>query len=189
MYLCRSEVPQFSKSFSLRSKTQQGGQPQSHGSLHSLSPGESHQRHASDSRPDRSPSTHSNQADMSASMANESGPGPLGLNVVYSPETERKVDIVFIHGLGGSSRWTWSKNKHPDLFWPLTFLPLESVLCRARILSFGYNANFRKSGNASTVVLDFAKELLFDLKFAKDERNEDLRMGSVSCQPSGTSRK
>ncbi|KAJ5553326.1 hypothetical protein N7494_002704 [Penicillium frequentans] len=116
---------------------------------------------------------------MSPSKKSEIGPGPMGLNVVYSPGTGRKVDIVFIHGLGGSSRWTWSKYKNPDLFWPLTFLPLESVLCQARILSFGYNANFLKSGNASTIILDFAKELLFDLKFAKNEQNEDLEMGDV----------
>lgn len=87
-----------------------------------------------------------------------------------------------MHGLGGASRWTWSKNKSPELFWRLTFLPLEPGLCLARILSFGYNANFRKSANASTVVLDFAKELLFDLKYANDEQKEDLNIGAVSYE-------
>ncbi|KAJ5177145.1 uncharacterized protein N7482_003022 [Penicillium canariense] len=105
--------------------------------------------------------------------------GPLGLNVVYTPENGHKADIVFVHGLGGSSRWTWSKSRNAELFWPLTFLPLEPDLCLARILSFGYNANFRKTGNASTVVLDFAKELLFDLKYAKDEEKKDLNIGAV----------
>ncbi|KAK7756561.1 hypothetical protein SLS62_001398 [Diatrype stigma] len=108
--------------------------------------------------------------------------GPLGLNVVYSPENGHKVDIVFIHGLGGTSQLTWSKYKKPELFWPLTFLPLEPDLCLARILSFGYNANFRKSGNISTSVLDFAKDLLFDLKYAKDEDKNDLNMGNAYMQ-------
>ncbi|GAW17446.1 hypothetical protein ANO14919_069030 [Xylariales sp. No.14919] len=109
----------------------------------------------------------------------ESEPGPLGLSVVYTPENGHKADIVFIHGLGGTSRLTWSKNKNPELFWPLTFLPLEPDLCLSRILTFGYNANFLKSGNLSTSVLDFAKGLLFDLKYAKDELKEDLNMGNV----------
>lgn len=61
----------------------------------------------------------------------------------------------------------------------MTFLPLEPDLCLARILSFGYNANFRRSGNISTSVLDFAKDLLFDLKYAKDKEKNDLNMGNV----------
>ncbi|KAF2435949.1 NACHT and WD domain protein [Tothia fuscella] len=107
------------------------------------------------------------------------GSGPLGLNVVYTPNNGHKADIVFIHGLGGSSRWTWSKSHKAELFWPLTFLPLEPDVCLARILSFGYNADFRKSGNLGTMVLDFAKRLLYDLKYAKDEQKEDLNMGKV----------
>ncbi|TGJ80510.1 hypothetical protein E0Z10_g8251 [Xylaria hypoxylon] len=109
----------------------------------------------------------------------ESEPGPLGLSVVYTPENGHKADIVFIHGLGGTSHLTWSKNKNPELFWPLKFLPLEPDLCLARILTFGYNANFLKSGNLSTSILDFAKSLLFDLKYSKDELKEDLNMGNV----------
>ncbi|KAI0112614.1 hypothetical protein F4776DRAFT_667191 [Hypoxylon sp. NC0597] len=105
--------------------------------------------------------------------------GPLGLTVVYTPPDTRKADIVFIHGLGGTSRWTWSKNKDPELFWPLKFLPLEPDIGLARILTFGYNANFRRAGNVSTSVLDFAKDLLFDMKYAKDDQKEDLNLGSV----------
>ncbi|KAI2466515.1 hypothetical protein F4781DRAFT_434287 [Annulohypoxylon bovei var. microspora] len=108
--------------------------------------------------------------------------GPLGLTVVYTPENVRKADIVFIHGLGGTSRWTWSKNKDPDLFWPSKFLPLEPDICLARILTFGYNANFRKAGSFSTSILDFAKDLLFDLKYAKDDQKDDLKMGSAYIQ-------
>lgn len=66
------------------------------------------------------------------------------------------------------------------MFWPLKFLPLEPDICQTRILTFGYNANFRAAGNVSTSVLDFAKDLLFDLKYAKDEQQGDLNMGNVS---------
>ncbi|KAI3394446.1 hypothetical protein diail_2696 [Diaporthe ilicicola] len=105
--------------------------------------------------------------------------GAFGLNVVYTPDHGHKADIVFVHGLGGTSRWTWSKNRDPELFWPLTFLALEPDLCLARILTFGYNATLKKGGHAGHSVLDFAKGLLFDLKYAMDEKKEDLQMGTV----------
>ena len=37
----------------------------------------------------------------------------------------------------------------------------------------------------SMSMLDFAKDLLFDLKYAKDEQKEDLKMGDVSQTTSG----
>ncbi|KAG8531039.1 uncharacterized protein KY384_004396 [Bacidia gigantensis] len=110
----------------------------------------------------------------------ESIHGRLGLNVIFCPKSSPTVDIVLIHGLGGTSRKTWSKNGDPDLFWPLKFLPLEPYICLGRIFTFGYNANFRAAGNVSTSILDFAKDLLFDLKFAKDSQKEDLNIGKRS---------
>ncbi|KAH0558952.1 hypothetical protein GP486_004423 [Trichoglossum hirsutum] len=113
-----------------------------------------------------------------------SSQGPLGLKVIHRPQGDRRVDIVFVHGLGGGSRMTWSKDRNPELFWPLKFLPLEPDISEARILTFGYNANFRPgSGKYKMSVLDFAKDLLYDLKYAKDEsvpELEDLRMGEAS---------
>ncbi|KAI2472267.1 hypothetical protein F4781DRAFT_428518 [Annulohypoxylon bovei var. microspora] len=106
---------------------------------------------------------------------------PLGLKVVHRPVGQRLVDIIFVHGLGGSSRMTWSHDRNPDFFWPLKFLPLEPDINEARILTFGYNADFRPgSGKNKMSVLDFAKDLLFDLKHAQDESTlelEDLGMG------------
>lgn len=100
--------------------------------------------------------------------------------MIYTPVDDPKVDIVFIHGLGGTSRWTWTKEKNEELFWPLKFLPLEPDICMARILTFGYNATSRKAGNVGTSILDFAQDLLSDLKNAKDEQLEDLDIGKVS---------
>ncbi|KAH8881349.1 hypothetical protein GQ53DRAFT_848361 [Thozetella sp. PMI_491] len=105
--------------------------------------------------------------------------GPLGLNVVYTPNNGHKADIVFVHGLGGTSRWTWSKNKNPELFWPLTFLALEADICLARTLTFGYNAAFHKSGDGKTSVLDFAENLLHDLKYSEDANGKSLNIGAV----------
>lgn len=114
-------------------------------------------------------------------MVDHSAPDPLGLKVLHSPPQDRNVDIIFVHGLGGSSRMTWSKNHDLDYFWPLKFLPLEPSIGDARIMTFGYNANFKPgSGRNIMSVLDFAKELLYDLKYATDESMpglEDLRLG------------
>ncbi|KAL4798331.1 hypothetical protein BDV19DRAFT_356859 [Aspergillus venezuelensis] len=125
-----------------------------------------------------SPSVQS-QPSTSSLKKSADGSNPLGLNVVYSPQHGHNADIVFVHGLGGTSRWTWSKNRDENLFWPQTFLPHEPDLCSTRILSFGYNAKFHKRGNASTAVLDFAKALLFDLKYALDEQSRNLNIGAV----------
>ncbi|SPO06728.1 uncharacterized protein DNG_09422 [Cephalotrichum gorgonifer] len=46
-------------------------------------------------------------------------------------------------------------------------------------MTFGYNATFQTTGNVTTSVLDFAKELLFDLKYAKDQNMDELDMGTV----------
>jgi len=125
--------------------------------------------------------TSSHDVGEQAPTHGDAGPGPLGLNVVYAPKTgKRKADIVFIHGLGGTSRFTWSKNKDPDLFWPLKFLPLDHDIGQARILSFGYNASFQRRGKGQVSISDFAKELLFDLKFATDKDQDGLEIGSVS---------
>ncbi|RDW86698.1 NACHT and WD domain protein [Aspergillus mulundensis] len=170
------------KKFSFRKKDSQRESSQRHASISPSPSNVPSQEQSVYDGASITPSHTTNQPNVLAARRDDHGPGPMGLNVVYSPGADRKADIIFIHGLGGSSRWTWSKYRNPDLFWPLTFLPLESDICRARILSFGYNANFLKSGNASTIVLDFAKELLFDLRFAKDEKNEDLEMGSAYMQ-------
>jgi hypothetical protein len=55
-------------------------------------------------------------------------------------------------------------------------------------LSFDYNTNFKpRSGKNKLSVLDFAKDLLFDFKYAQDEslaEMEDLGMGDVAIPPS-----
>ena len=183
---------QFQKPFSFRRKgSDEGRQPRFHRTTsQSHSPNsspsnvstptqEDHIR-STNSLPQSSAYVYSGKNSDHPRKDSDIDPGPLGLNIIYAPENSHKVDIVFIHGLGGTSRRTWSKNEDPELFWPLKFLPLEPDVCLARILTFGYNANFRTAGNVSTSVLDFAKDLLFDLKYAKDEQKKDLNIGNVS---------
>jgi len=102
---------------------------------------------------------------------------------VHRPTGPRRADVVFVHGLGGSSRRTWSYDHNPDLFWPGKFLPWEPDINEARILSFGYGANFHpRSGKNKVSILDFAKDLLFDLKHAQDESGPELvDLGMGEC--------
>jgi hypothetical protein len=107
----------------------------------------------------------------------------LGLDVIYQPTSTAPLDIIFVHGLGGASRKTWSKFQDPNLFWPQQWLPLEPEICTARVLSFGYNASFRAGSprNISNIA-DFAKDLLFWMKFGKDDNTEDLEIGRVGIK-------
>ena len=90
------------------------------------------------------------------------------------------MDIIFIHGLGGDSRKTWSRDHNPELFWPGLWLPLETELERTRIFTFGYNANFRPGEAKSAAnISDFAKELLFELRFGKAHDGESFGIGET----------
>jgi hypothetical protein len=71
------------------------------------------------------------------------------------------IDVIFVHGLGGSSRGTWT---HPKSgFWP-TWLQEKSGLENVRISTFGYDANWdiTKRSNALGIA-DFARKLLLAL--------------------------
>ncbi len=104
---------------------------------------------------------------------------PLGLNVVHAPLNSPTVDIIFVHGLGGTSQKTWSRNRDPKLFWPREWLPFEPEIGTARVLSFGYNANFASAGRDIFNIADFAKDLLFGMKFGVDEDAKELQVGKV----------
>jgi hypothetical protein len=106
---------------------------------------------------------------------------PLGLTVLYEPDKGPAADIVFVHGLGGSSQQTWSKNKDPALFWPREWLPLESGLSDVRISTFGYSAHLTSPVNAKTFlnISDFAIDLLFRLRFATTDGEKPLNIGKV----------
>lgn len=85
------------------------------------------------------------------------------------------MDIIFLHGLGGTSLRTWCKHRDLDFLWPKNWLP--SDLPTARILTFGYHAHFSARNEESTLTInDFANDLLFRMKYGEDT-NE--RLGQV----------
>lgn len=84
--------------------------------------------------------------------------GPLGLTTIYRPLENAIADLVFIHGLGGGSRKTWSKNGDLALFWPQEWLGHDSGFKDVRIHTFGYDSNWEKESILG--IHDFAKSLL-----------------------------
>ena len=84
--------------------------------------------------------------------------GPFGLNTLFCPTEDAVADLVFVHGLGGGSRSTWTKSANPELYWPQTWLPEDGSFCGARIHSFGYDSNWDKESTLN--IHDFAKALL-----------------------------
>ncbi|KAL9613168.1 MAG: hypothetical protein Q9167_002288 [Letrouitia subvulpina] len=88
------------------------------------------------------------------------GPDVLGLNLHHSP-TDPDADLIFVHGLGGSSMNTWSFKRDHRNFWPV-WLPSEPALSNVRIFSFGYNAGLRAPDTIMNIT-DFAKELLLGM--------------------------
>lgn len=88
----------------------------------------------------------------------ENEKGPLGLTTIYSPSNDVEVDVIFVHGLGGGSRKTWSKNENPALFWPKEWLSQDPDFRNVRIHTFGYDSNWGKESIHN--IHDFAKSLL-----------------------------
>ncbi|KAM7219578.1 hypothetical protein V8F06_004959 [Rhypophila decipiens] len=114
-----------------------------------------------------SPSGSSDEPSLSRAVAaGNDGPGDtrgsLGLNLLFSP-SEAEVDLIFVHGLGGGSRKTWSKTELLRDFWPAEWLPKDPDFGRVRIHSYGYDSNWAK-GNANCLnIHHFGKSFLIDL--------------------------
>jgi len=89
---------------------------------------------------------------------------PYRLEVLYEPKASPKspVQIVFVHGLNGSKRGTWTYSK--ESFWP-EWLHGERGLKDVRIATFGYNSSTNVlKPNTNLSIPIFANQLLFYLK-------------------------
>jgi hypothetical protein len=120
-----------------------------------------------------------------STLANEflqkaGSPEPLvtkqGLSLVYEPSSEPAADLIFVHGLGGTSHSTWSWQHNPDHFWPL-WIPQDAELSRIRIFTLGYPASFSRNGLVN--IADYSKHLLVSMK------EWYFRSGTISGAPIG----
>ena len=88
--------------------------------------------------------------------------GSLGLIPLYTP-SEPVVDLIFIHGLQGGSRKTWSKSEHPFHFWPKEWLSRDPDFRTVRIHTYGYHSDWAETRESILNIHDFAKNLLGEL--------------------------
>ena len=146
----------------------------------SSSPSRSPAGRAKNADPRSKSHTRISRADtLVAPPVEETNDNPLGLSVLYSPSESPTVDIIFIHGLGGGSIKTWCKNGDRNLCWPRNWLPSEPGFGSIRLLSFGYDAAIISRTKTVSTVSDFAKSLLAELKYGKDDAMEDLGIGKA----------
>ncbi|KAL1606324.1 hypothetical protein SLS60_003726 [Paraconiothyrium brasiliense] len=111
-------------------------------------------------------------------MSEETGLGePLA-----NPPNANVDSIVFVHGLGGSRRGTWTSKETAEIpkttFWPEELLPKSCPT--ARILSFGYNSkfvsffpNYRSKDPVAkeTTIDNYSSSLLQDLFNLREKTN------------------
>lgn len=67
--------------------------------------------------------------------------GSLGLTLLHSP-SDPQVDLIFIHGLGGGSRKTWSKTPLLSHYWPQQWLPKDPAFKDVRVFTYGYDSDY-----------------------------------------------
>jgi hypothetical protein len=87
-----------------------------------------------------------------------------GLEVLHEPATRppNPVQIIFVHGLGGSKKETWTDSKAN--FWP-AWLRDEDGLENVRIAIFGYKATFNiLAPNTNLSIPTFANQLLLKME-------------------------
>lgn len=103
---------------------------------------------------------------------------PHGLNLVHSP-SEIIADVIFVHGIGGTSVRSWSWKRDPRNFWP-AWLEDEQETANLRVFTYGYDASFLGS-NSHRSLLDFGADLVARMsKFGGREPGQDLPLGDVS---------
>ena len=92
----------------------------------------------------------------------------LELQVLVEPTSSvDSTNIVFIHGLGGTSCGTWT-NEGTNFFWPAS-LPKAMGLEDLRVMTFGYNATWQSlwkvwHGKPQLDIADFSSQLLNSLR-------------------------
>ncbi|KAM0323296.1 hypothetical protein ACHAQA_008888 [Verticillium albo-atrum] len=119
-------------------------------------------------------STSSEVSNLSLSASEK---GDLGLTTLYAPETTSTTvaDIIFIHGLGGGSRKTWSYSRDDYHYWPQSWLPSDPEFEDVRIHVFGYNADWTERQHSALNINDFAQSLLGEIK-----NNPSIRRDATS---------
>ncbi|MCJ1394795.1 Serine active site containing protein 1 [Xylographa bjoerkii] len=89
---------------------------------------------------------------------------PIGLTEVFSPSVQASVDVVFVHGIFGHPKDTWTCDD-ADIFWPAELLPPILEDESTRVLTYGYDAGADTfvDGQAGHKINDVVGSLARDL--------------------------
>jgi hypothetical protein len=80
------------------------------------------------------------------------------LEVIHQPSAKCKVNVVFVHGLGGDAWYTWAHNGKQENFWPPR---VADAVLGAGVYSLGYDATPSTwMGNAALSIPDRATSVL-----------------------------
>lgn len=115
--------------------------------------------------------TPSTSSASSTAKGDANSKGPLGLTTITHPKEAEGVlaHIIFVHGLGGGSEHTWTKD---GVFWPRDLLPSQDPFQNASIHTFGYDSDYKKSSTLN--ITDFSKSLLNSLLNNPNTRDPDV---------------
>ncbi|KAI1660618.1 hypothetical protein F4813DRAFT_299353 [Daldinia decipiens] len=104
--------------------------------------------------------------------------GVLGLTTLHEPlpPTSVSADIVFVHGLGGGSRKTWSYSTDRHHYWPQAWLPKDPDFADIRINTFGYKSDWVERQQSILNIHDFAESLVGELKNNPSIRRSNTRI-------------
>ncbi|RAR14369.1 WD40/YVTN repeat-like-containing domain [Stemphylium lycopersici] len=101
--------------------------------------------------------------DEVATFNDEDSFGPLGLNTLFS-SPQPLLDIIFVHGLQGGSRKTWSSSKRMEHFWPKEWLSRDPGFHHARVHSFGYRSDWTNTKSSILNINHIAETLLASIQ-------------------------
>ena len=99
-----------------------------------------------------------------AKTQNESKFNAFGLTEVFSPAEHVSIDIVFVHGIFGHPKDTWTCDD-TDVFWPADLLPPMIEDYETRILTYGYQAGVEsftdggKRHHVHKIIENFTRDL------------------------------
>jgi pimeloyl-ACP methyl ester carboxylesterase len=106
-------------------------------------------------------------------------PDTEGLHpIANTDQPDRVADVVFVHGLGGSSHATWRHGREGEeqhFFWPEE---LGRELPQCGVWSFGYAAGFTQFGNPGMIIGKRAGNLAQQLMLAESTPGTNAGIGS-----------
>ncbi|OBT74634.1 hypothetical protein VF21_06396 [Pseudogymnoascus sp. 05NY08] len=110
--------------------------------------------------------------------------GALGLNLLHAVQ-EPLIDFIFVHGLGGGSRKTWSMSPDSKHYWPKEWLPQDPDFRYVRIHSFGYKADWDDRKESILSIHDFARSLLGEVQYSPDIRRSNTKIVFIAHSMGG----